>query len=93
MDLSARITARVKQDFGDSAVEVLRLIEGWTIDYPRSEPDERLVADAVLTARGDFRRFAQAIETSKLDWRDLVVGSGVENSDWREVFDEELGVA
>jgi hypothetical protein len=88
-NLTERVRQRVERDFGDSAIEVRRLIDAWEI--LGEEPSERLVAAAVLGARGDVSQLRAAIELSRIDWRDLLMGSGLEHEDWPDVLVAEFG--
>lgn len=91
--ISARLHARIQRDFPDAdatkGIEgALRKLAGELQDSRQDM--ERLLAAAVLCAKGDVNRFRSAVRLARQDWRDLLVSGGLANENWRSVLDQEL---
>jgi hypothetical protein len=92
--ISVRLHARVQRDFPDpgAAKGIEGALRKLAEELKDSRQDtERLLAAAVLIARGDVDRFRAAVRIARQDWRDLLVSGGLANEDWPRVLDEALG--
>ena len=86
--ITERLMRRIRTDFGDDADRLAHLlgeVESGT------QGRERVLAAAILGARGDTNTLNHLIELSRIDWRDLLVAGGLEHADWAKVLTDQLG--
>ena len=88
MEPTARLTRRVREDFGADAELVLAALTELS-DVPGV--NERVQAAVVKLARGDLGRLDVQIREVQIDWRDVLVAAGFAHEDWSEREDDDLG--
>ncbi|MEV6310301.1 hypothetical protein AB0M10_17090 [Streptomyces sp. NPDC051840] len=96
IEITERLQRRIRRDFPNAKVveEVeshLRLMV-WKLgpDGVRGAGEERLMAAAVIHARGDIGRLRNAVSLAQLDWRDLLVAAYLADEDFPQHLDQEL---
>ena len=88
MEPTARLTRRVREDFGADAELVLSALTELS-DVPGV--NERVQAAVVKLARGDLGRLDVQLREVRIDWRDVLVAAGFAHEDWPERVDDYLG--
>ncbi|MEU5659301.1 hypothetical protein ABZ802_27310 [Streptomyces sp. NPDC047737] len=96
IEITQRLQRRIRRDFPDAEVakdveSSLRLM-AWKLgpDGMTGVGHERLMAAAVIHARGDVRRLRDTVSLEQLDWRDLLVATYLADSDFPQYLDQEL---
>ena len=88
MEPTARLTRRVRTDFGADAELVLAALDELS-DVPGV--NERVQAAVVMMAGGDLGRLDRQLQEARIDWRDVLVVAGLAHEDWPERLDDYLG--
>jgi hypothetical protein len=92
-NLSARLEARIRQDFpppaSEKVIAFLRTVPDLHV-ASRQDP-ERLQAAALVLLEGEASRIPRVQEMLVRDWRDILVWAGLGQSNWPDRLNEMLG--
>lgn len=91
MTLTPRVLQRIARDYQGEDREPAASILTKLMESLKEDDRERVVAAALLRARGQTDRLLLLVQVAQRDWRDVLMHSGLEHDDWADRMDAEFG--
>jgi hypothetical protein len=91
MELTDRLRQRIARDYQEDDRESVESILAELMGSLKEDDKERIVAAALLRARGQTDRLLLLVQMAQRDWRDVLMHSGLEHDDWADRMDAEFG--
>jgi hypothetical protein len=86
-----RLVDRIRRDFArGTSDEVIRWLDGLSLDAFGGQDPERVQAALVLAASGQWTQFSAGIQLLRQDWRDVLVAGGLADENWPDRLNAEL---
>ncbi|MFJ8231884.1 hypothetical protein ACIQ9E_18290 [Streptomyces sp. NPDC094448] len=92
MAITARITSKILQQYGDEADAVASLLEEVELEVFHRPAEERFTAAVLILADGSVGKLLDALRLMEMDWRDLLIAADVAQADWSSVLNDFFGV-